>query len=97
MHPRPQGVLLPCEVDGASLLTQIERSNPCNLASELLITGDRHHKGTQLPLLQAGRDALVNAPTGSGKTLAYLAPIINDLQVSLLLINHNDSSNSLQM
>ena len=29
--------------------------------------------------LQAGRDALVNAPTGSGKTLAYLAPILDDL------------------
>ena len=34
-----------------------------------------------IPVLLAGRDALVNAPTGSGKTLAYLAPLINDLQV----------------
>jgi ATP-dependent RNA helicase DDX31/DBP7 len=34
-----------------------------------------------IPVLLAGRDALVYAPTGSGKTLAYLAPLINDLQV----------------
>ena len=95
VHSRPQGVVLPCGNDRTSLLTQIERSNPCNLASELPITGDRHHKRTQSPLLQAGRDALVNAPTGSGKTLAYLAPIINDLQVSLLLINLYNSSKSL--
>ena len=36
-----------------------------------------------IPVLLAGRDALVNAPTGSGKTLAYLAPLINDLQVRM--------------
>lgn len=29
--------------------------------------------------MQAGRDALVNAPTGSGKTLSYLAPIVQQL------------------
>lgn len=34
---------------------------------------------------QAGRDALVNAPTGSGKTLAYLAPIVNYLQVIVMI------------
>jgi hypothetical protein len=34
-----------------------------------------------LPVLLAGRDALVRAPTGSGKTLAYLAPLVHDLQV----------------
>lgn len=33
-----------------------------------------------IPVLLAGRDALVKAPTGSGKTLAYLAPIVHDLQ-----------------
>lgn len=33
--------------------------------------------------LQAGRDALINAPTGSGKTLAYLAPLVHDLQVGI--------------
>ncbi|GIL86757.1 hypothetical protein Vretifemale_14993, partial [Volvox reticuliferus] len=33
-----------------------------------------------LPVLMAGRDALVKAQTGSGKTLSYLLPIINDLQ-----------------
>ena len=36
-----------------------------------------------IPVLLAGRDALVNAPTGSGKTLAYLAPLINDLQARI--------------
>ncbi|KAK9826780.1 hypothetical protein WJX81_008505 [Elliptochloris bilobata] len=33
-----------------------------------------------IPVMLAGRDALVSAPTGSGKTLAYLAPIVHDLQ-----------------
>ncbi|KAF6251247.1 DEAD-domain-containing protein [Scenedesmus sp. NREL 46B-D3] len=33
-----------------------------------------------LPVLLAGRDALVRSPTGSGKTLAYLAPMLHSLQ-----------------
>ena len=44
-----------------------------------------------LPLLQGGRDALVNAPTGSGKTLAYLAPIVHDLAAASPLPLHRSS------
>jgi superfamily II DNA/RNA helicase len=38
-----------------------------------------------VPVLLAGRDALVRSPTGSGKTLAYLAPLLHSLQVRLPL------------
>jgi superfamily II DNA/RNA helicase len=33
-----------------------------------------------IPLLQAGRDCLIQSPTGSGKTLAFLIPIVDRLR-----------------
>ncbi len=33
-----------------------------------------------IPVILAGKDALVKSQTGSGKTLAYALPIVNKLQ-----------------
>jgi len=48
-----------------------------------------------IPVIQSGRNALVESPTGTGKTLAYLLPLIDkveadtkELQVLVLAPTH---------
>ncbi|GLI69279.1 hypothetical protein VaNZ11_013855 [Volvox africanus] len=50
-----------------------------------------------LPVLMAGRDALVKAQTGSGKTLSYLLPIINNLQAQQPRITRADGTFALML
>jgi ATP-dependent RNA helicase DeaD len=33
-----------------------------------------------IPILQAGRDCVIQSPTGSGKTLAFLIPMVERLR-----------------
>ncbi|WIA32142.1 hypothetical protein OEZ86_002992 [Tetradesmus obliquus] len=48
-----------------------------------------------LPVLLAGRDALVRSPTGSGKTLAYLAPLLHSLQARQPRISRAEGTHAL--
>ncbi|XP_016193048.1 DEAD-box ATP-dependent RNA helicase 17-like [Arachis ipaensis] len=45
-----------------------------------------------IPVILAGRHALINAATGTGKTVAYLAPLIHHLQNYDTCIQRSDGT-----
>jgi ATP-dependent RNA helicase RhlE len=56
------------------------RSRTLETLLRLHITDPTEVQSAAIPILQAGRDCLIQSPTGSGKTLAFLVPMVERLR-----------------
>jgi ATP-dependent RNA helicase RhlE len=56
------------------------RSRTCETLLRRDLTEPTPVQSAAIPILQAGRDCLIQSPTGSGKTLAFLIPLVDRLR-----------------